>query len=79
VSAAGWRLAALCGLLDAAANSLYLLAAQRGQLAIVGAIVGLYPASTVLLARLLHGERISGLQRIGLVLAASALVLVGTA
>lgn len=79
VSAAGWRLAALCGLLDAAANSLYLLAAQRGQLAIVGAIVGLYPASTVLLARLLHGERISGLQRIGLVLAASALLLVGTA
>lgn len=78
MSAAGWRLAALCGLLDAAANSLYLLAAQRGQLAIVGAIVGLYPASTVLLARLLHGERISGPQRIGLVLAASALVLVGT-
>lgn len=76
-ASAGWRLAVLGGVLDAAANALYLLAAQRGQLAVVGAIVALYPASTVLLARLLHGERIGPVQRIGLALAVPALILVG--
>lgn len=74
---AGWWLAAVGGVLDAAANALYLLAVQRGQLAVVGAIVALYPASTVLLARLLHGERIGPVQRVGLALAVPALVLVG--
>ena len=72
----GWRLAALGGVLDALANALYLLAAHHGQLAVVGAVVALYPASTVLLARLLHGERMGLVQRFGLVLAVPALVLV---
>ena len=40
-------------------------------------MVALYPASTVLLARVLHGERISPFQRVGLALAVPALVLVG--
>jgi uncharacterized membrane protein len=74
---AGWWLAAVGGVLDAVANALYLLAVQRGQLAVVGAIVALYPASTVLLARLLHGERIGRVQQVGLALAVPALVLVG--
>lgn len=73
----GWKLAALCGALDASANALYLVAAQRSQLAVVGAVVALYPASTVLLARLLHGERIGRMQRVGLALAVPALVMVG--
>lgn len=72
----GWRLAALGGVLDALANALYLLAAHHGQLAVVGAVVALYPASTVLLARLLHGERMGVIQRFGLALAVPALVLV---
>lgn len=72
----GWRLAALGGVLDAGANALYLLAAHHGQLAVVGAVVALYPASTVLLARLLHGERMGVVQRVGLALAVPALVLV---
>jgi uncharacterized membrane protein len=72
----GWRLAALGGVLDALANALYLLAAHHGQLAVVGSVVALYPASTVLLARLMHGERIGRVQRIGLALAVPALVLV---
>jgi drug/metabolite transporter (DMT)-like permease len=73
----GWRLAAIGGVLDASANALYLLAVQRGALAVVGSIMGLYPASTVLLARYLHGERIGPLQRVGLLLAVPAIVLVG--
>jgi uncharacterized membrane protein len=76
-SGTGWRLAVLCGLLDAAANALYLLAVQGGRLAVVGAVVALYPASTVLLARLLHRERIAPLQCVGLALAVPALALVG--
>jgi uncharacterized membrane protein len=76
---AGWRMAAVAGVLDASANGLYLLAAQRGQLAVVGSIMGLYPASTVLLARYLHGERIGPVQRIGLLLAVPAVVLIGGA
>jgi uncharacterized membrane protein len=72
----GWRLAALGGVLDALANALYLLAAHHGQLAVVGSVVALSPASTVLLARLMHGERIGRVQRIGLALAVPALVLV---
>jgi drug/metabolite transporter (DMT)-like permease len=73
----GWRLAAIGGVLDASANALYLLAVQRGSLAVVGSIMGLYPASTVLLARYLHGERIGPMQRFGLLLAVPAMVLVG--
>ena len=73
----GWRLAVLGGVLDALANVFYLLATQHGQLAVVGAVVGLYPASTVLLARLMHGERIGGVQWAGLALAVPALALVG--
>ncbi len=77
VRARGWRMAAAGGGLDALANVFYLLAAQRGQLAVVGAIVALYPASTVLLARVLHGEPIARTQRLGLALAVPALILVG--
>jgi uncharacterized membrane protein len=78
MTGAGVRLAVLGGVLDALANVFYLLAAQHGQLAVVGAVVGLYPASTVLLARVMHGERIGVVQRFGLALAVPALALVGT-
>jgi drug/metabolite transporter (DMT)-like permease len=73
----GWWLAGGGGVLDAAANAVYLLAVQRGALSVVGAIMALYPASTVLLARLRHGERLAPVQRVGLALAVPALVLVG--
>jgi drug/metabolite transporter (DMT)-like permease len=76
LGAGGWRLAVLGGVLDAVANALYLLAAHHGQLSVVGAVVALYPASTVLLARVLHGEKIGPLQLVGLLLAVPALVLV---
>lgn len=76
LGAGGWRLAVLGGVLDAVANALYLLAAHHGQLSVVGAVVALYPASTVLLARVLHGEKIGPLQRVGLALAVPALILV---
>lgn len=65
--------AAVC---DTAANALYLLAVRRGLLAIVAVLTSLYPASTLVLARVVLGERLARVQRIGLAGAASAVVLI---
>lgn len=64
------------GALDMAANVLYLLALRHGMLAVVAAVSGLYPASTVLLARSQLDERLHHVQVVGLVAAACAAVLV---
>lgn len=65
-----------CGLLDAGANALFLLATQQGLLTLVAVLGALYPASTLLLARLVLGERLGPAQRGGIGLAAAAVVLV---
>ncbi len=65
-----------CGLLDAGANALFLLATQRGLLTLVAVLGALYPAATLVLARLVLGERLVRLQQTGLVVAAAAVVLV---
>ncbi|MET8234874.1 EamA family transporter [Micromonospora sp. NPDC005298] len=67
--------AAVAGLLDSAANALFLAAAGRGHLSIIAAIAALYPASTVLLALAVDRERLRPLQVAGLGFAAGALVL----
>jgi uncharacterized membrane protein len=64
------------GMLDMTANICYLLATHRGLLAIVATIASLYPATTLLLARLVLRERMSWLQSVGLGLAATAVVLI---
>ncbi len=68
--------AMLVGVFAASANFLYLLATRRGLLTIVAVVVAMYPASTVLLATVLDGERMRRPQLIGLAIAALALVLV---
>jgi drug/metabolite transporter (DMT)-like permease len=65
-----------CGLLDAAANVLYMLALSHGLLSVVSVLTALYPAGTVLLARYVLGERLTGLQRTGLAVAGVAAVLI---
>jgi drug/metabolite transporter (DMT)-like permease len=67
--------AAAAGALDSLANFAFLLAVRDGDLAIVAVITALYPASTVLLARTLLGERIGATQLAGLGLAAVAVSL----
>ena len=67
---------AVSGVLDMAANVLYLLAARHGMLAVVAAITGLYPASTIVLAQTRLGERMAPVQLMGLGVAALAAVMV---
>jgi drug/metabolite transporter (DMT)-like permease len=52
-------LAVGAGLFDATANALYAVAAQKGLLSVVAVVASLYPASTVLLARLFLAEKLT--------------------
>ncbi|MDQ4124191.1 MAG: DMT family transporter, partial [Actinomycetota bacterium] len=63
------------GVLDVAANLLYLLATREGLLSIVAVLTSLYPATTILLARIVLGERMGRLQVAGLGLAAAGVVM----
>lgn len=67
---------ALTGSLSAVAVIGFLLAAQRGQLAVSAVLASLYPAVTVLLARGLLGERLARSQLVGLALCGVTVVLV---
>jgi drug/metabolite transporter (DMT)-like permease len=66
----------LAGLLDSAANVLYLVAVRQGLLSVVATLTSLYPASTVLLARLALREPLHPTQRAGLALGAIAVPLI---
>jgi drug/metabolite transporter (DMT)-like permease len=67
-----WWLAIVCGIADAAANVLMLLALRSGDLAVVSALTALYPAGTILLAAIVLRERVAVIQWIGLALALAA-------
>jgi drug/metabolite transporter (DMT)-like permease len=69
-------LAIVCGFIDMLANALYLLAAREGPLSIVVTLSSLYPASTVLLARVVLGERLNLWQISGVACALGAVVLI---
>jgi drug/metabolite transporter (DMT)-like permease len=66
----------VCGVIDMAANALYLIAAQTGPLSVVVTLSSLYPASTVILARIVLGERLNARQVAGVGCALAAIVLI---
>lgn len=69
-------LALLSGVLDASANWLYFVAAQQGLLSLAAVLTSLYPAVTVLLARIAYSERLRSVQRLGLAVAVAGVALV---
>ncbi|MEU6199773.1 DMT family transporter [Streptomyces sp. NPDC047061] len=71
-----WLPVALAGTLDTAGFAFYLFAMDEGLLSVVGPVVSLYPAVTVVLALILDGERVSPTQAFGLCLGAGALLMV---
>jgi drug/metabolite transporter (DMT)-like permease len=64
------------GVLDMLANALYLIAVQQGPLSVVATLASLYPASTIILARVVLGERWSRLQAAGIATAVAATTMI---
>jgi uncharacterized membrane protein len=59
------RVLLFIGTLDLAATGLYALATTEGLLAVVSVLAALYPVTTVLLARVVLGERLQRIQGVG--------------
>jgi drug/metabolite transporter (DMT)-like permease len=65
-----------CGALDMFSNMLYLIATRGGSLSVIVTLTSLYPASTVVLARVILGERLSAVQGAGIACAFVAVLLI---
>jgi drug/metabolite transporter (DMT)-like permease len=68
--------AAGAGVIDVLANICYVAATRTGAFGLAVVLASLYPGVTVLLARVVLGERLRWIQRVGLGLAAIGVVLV---
>ena len=64
------------GVLDMLANALFLIASRNGPLSVVVTLSSLYPASTVILARIVLGERLNAWQGAGIACATAAVLLI---
>jgi drug/metabolite transporter (DMT)-like permease len=65
------------GALLAVGQALLVIALDRGDLAVVAALLATYPLATVMLARLVLGERFGGRTRVGIGVALLAAILLG--
>jgi drug/metabolite transporter (DMT)-like permease len=70
---------ALIGVLDTAANALYVFASRGGFLSVVGVLGSLYPVVTLLAAHVVLHERITRAQKGGVVLALAGVCVVAGA
>ena len=70
-------LIALAGVLGGAANLAYLVASRTGLMSIAAVLTSLYPAATIILARIVLGERWCRQHLLGFMLAVVAIVLLG--
>jgi drug/metabolite transporter (DMT)-like permease len=69
-------LLAAVGAGDVGANAMFAVASTEGLLSVVAVLSSLYPAVTVLLARLVHGERMKRIQDLGVVAAIAGVALI---
>lgn len=69
-------LCVLTGAIAAAGTASYFLATHQGLLAVTAVIYSLYPAGTILLARVLSGERLTAARIAGLIVAAASVALI---
>ena len=76
IPAAILGIVAAAGALDMLANFLYLIASRAGPLSVVVTLASLYPASTVVLARLVLHERLSARQWVGVACALVAVAVI---
>jgi drug/metabolite transporter (DMT)-like permease len=70
------RLSVMTGAIGATGTTMFFLSTHHGLLAVTAVITALYPAVTILLARVLSGERLTALRIIGLSLAAASVTLI---
>ena len=70
------RLSVVTGAIGAAGTTMFFLSTHHGLLAVTAVITALYPAVTIVLARVVSGERLTGLRIIGLSLAAASVALI---
>ena len=66
----------IAGLFDVGGNALYVVAREQMHLGLAAALVGVYPVVTMLLARVLIGERLPRLGQQGVDLALLGIVLI---
>ena len=71
----GW-LSVFTGVTGAVGTVCYFYATHHGLLAVVAVLTSLYPASTIVLARIMLGERLTGLRLAGLLLAGGCVALI---
>ena len=70
------RLAAIAGVTGTSGTILFFFASHEGFLAVTAVLTSLYPAVTIVLARILLGERLTALRLAGLILAAACVALI---
>jgi drug/metabolite transporter (DMT)-like permease len=69
---------ALVGVFDVGANVAFAYASRHGLLSLVSVLSSLYPAMTVVLARVVHSERLLRIQLAGVVTALGGVVLIAS-
>jgi drug/metabolite transporter (DMT)-like permease len=70
------RLVAVAGLFDVGGNAFYVIARESLPVGLAAALVGMYPVVTMILARVILGERLLRLGQLGVGLALLGVVLI---